>query len=460
MFTSAEITEIRGLLELLVAGTKPERRMSAARLRHVGLPEVARSGPAEFEALVESGAIRVDDAGGARAKITPHPNPLRVFRVAVGVTGDSVEPSWSAFDERLHWFGKQPQSLASGDHLFVLAVDRWRSAVVGLYEAVSAGAQKLPDSPDPERWPYALGVRPLAAIPPPEAVRVDRQQGPQSGLPERVYDETAVPQLYQAVASSPPPPGPSSLEHRVQEVEPQDVVDDLIVAVRELGREARQPAVIERALAIGEWTDNQLAARAWYTSGSADSSHVRETLRKALMLELSTKKRLIRDYGSSPIRLVDSGRAESIDAPYRSAFEQREPVAERARLADLGALDKATRRHMEMQDALAEHLKERGIKPRSPAPGAPQFDLAFTHNGQTFIAEAKTGVPVSAQQVRLGVGQVLEYCYVARDAWGDVRPLLLLEGQPPEPWEAICLELGIGILVADNLSDSVEAVLD
>jgi len=221
LFTSAEATEIRGLLDQLAAGTKPERRMSAARLRHLGLPEVARQGRAEFEVLLETAAIRIDDSGGTRARIKPHPNHSRIFRVAVGVTGDSVEPSWNAFDERFQWFRKQPQSLASGDHLFVLAVDRWRSAVVGLYEAVSAGAQKLPDSPDPQRWPYALGVRPLAAIPPPQPVRIEGQQGPQSGLPERIYDEAAIPRLYEAVASSPPPPGPRRLEQRVQEVSPR-----------------------------------------------------------------------------------------------------------------------------------------------------------------------------------------------------------------------------------------------
>ncbi len=73
-------------------------------------------------------------------------------------------------------------------HLFVLAVDRWKSAVVGLYETVTAGAAKLPDSPDQTRWPWALGVRPLAAIPPPEATRVEGQVGPQSGLPAHVSD--------------------------------------------------------------------------------------------------------------------------------------------------------------------------------------------------------------------------------------------------------------------------------
>jgi len=237
------------------------------------------------------------------------------------------------------------------------------------------------------------------------------------------------------------------------------VADDVIAAVGELGKEARQPAVVERAIALGEWTEEQLQARAWYTSGSADSSHVREIVRKALMLELSSKKRLTRDYGTSPIRLTAHDRGE-LTATYRRAAEEREAVMERSRLADLAALDKATHRHMEMQDGLADVLRARGIEPRSPAAGAPQFDLAFAHGGQTFIVEAKTGRPVPTQQVRLGVGQVLEYCHVARMVRAHVRPVLLLEGYPPKPWPSICEELGIGIMTADALAASLDAVLD
>src|SRR4029077_5187128 len=103
--------------------------------------------------LLSSGALKLEDDGDtATAKIRPHPSN-RVFRVAVGVTGDPVGEDWNAFDERFQWFGQSPQQVASGDHLFVLAVDRWRSAVVGLYEAVSTRAVKLRGSPNPEPRP-------------------------------------------------------------------------------------------------------------------------------------------------------------------------------------------------------------------------------------------------------------------------------------------------------------------
>ena len=157
----------------------------------------------------------------------------------MGVTGRPVPAGWNAFEQRYQWFGKEPKQVTSGAHLFVLAVDRWKSAVVGLYEAVSPGAVKLPGSPDESRWPYALGVRPLAAISPPVALRVEGQRGPQSGLPEHVYDHDVHRHLYAAVADSRPPPGPHTLEQRVQELGPIDIEPDILRAIQNLGRGAR-----------------------------------------------------------------------------------------------------------------------------------------------------------------------------------------------------------------------------
>lgn len=277
-FSAAEAEEIRALLDpVFPDGTRSQRRLARARLRRMGFlspeDEVSSLTAVDFDNLVASGAVSIDAPGvAARALVHQHPSG-NVFRVAKGVTGDPVDATWSAFDNRYQWFGKAPRSITSGAHLFVLAVDRWRSAVVGLYETVSAGAARLPNSPDPARWPWALGVRPLAAVPPPRAVRVEGQTAPHSGLPERV-DASAWGDLYAAVASSPPPPGPTTLEQRIQELEWVDVAEDVLAAVHALGSRARRPEVLERALELGGWTPEELAARAWYT-GSGEPSHVR-----------------------------------------------------------------------------------------------------------------------------------------------------------------------------------------
>lgn len=442
------------MLDAMPTARRSVRRMSTARLRHIGVQPSARTRRAEFDALVSSGALTIDQDGAtARALITPHPSG-NIFRVAVGVTGDSVDEGWSTFDQRYHWFGKKPQAVTSGAHLFVLAVDRWRSAVVGLYETVSAGADKLPHSPDPERWPWAVGVRPLAAIPPPQAAGVEGQQGPQSGLPEHIYDEAALPQLYAAVAASPPPPGPRTPEQRVQELEPEDVADDVLKAVASLGKQARRPAVLDRAVEIGGWTEEELAARAWYT-GSGSTSHVRHIIDKALDYEHVVTRRLVRDHGSSPYVIADTEKVQ-VGVAYRRAGDRKPAAVDEAHIVDIAALDKATRRHMQLQDRLADELLERGVEPRSPGSEEPQFDLVFEHAGVAYVVEAKTGDPVVSQQVRIGVGQVLEYCHLARGAIAaDVRPVLLLEAEPPDPWQGLSKDLGITILRADDLQRSL-----
>ena len=302
VLSQLEAAEVRALLRDVPTARLAVRRTTAARLRRLGLSPEARRTVDTLEVAIAAGAITVDD-NAAAARFTRQP-PGRVFRVAVGVTGRSVGPEWNAFDQRYQWFGQRPQQVTSGAHLFVLAVDRWKSACVGLYEAISAGAEKLPNSPDPGRWPYALGVRPLAAIPPPEAPRIDGQKGPQSGLPERVFDAAAIDALYDAVASSPAPPGPRTTEQRVQELEAEDLGDDIVAAIQNLGSDARPPAIFERAIELVGWNEEELAARAWYT-GSGNQSHVERVLRQALQRELVLTTRVTRAHGSSPYAVAE-----------------------------------------------------------------------------------------------------------------------------------------------------------
>jgi len=437
--------------------------MSLARMRHMQMPLLsgALSAAPELEALLRSGAVIVDDAGLARASVTPHQSG-QIFCVAVGVTEDPVSADWSAFDERYQWFGRKPQSVTSGAHLFTLAVGTWRSAVVGLYEAVSAGADMLPDSPDPDRWPWARGGKPLAAIAPQLATRVDGQIGPQSGLPARVSDPDARAALYAAIADSPPPPGPRTLEQRVQELEWFDLSGDILHAVAELGREAKRGTVLARAREIGGWTDEELAARAWFT-GSGTTSHIEHLLLRALQLEESSTTHLTRAFGSSPYELTDAGRAHIGDfgEPYRTGAHQGragDDIPER--LVDIANLEQSTRRHMEVQDRVADALIVRGITPLGPGALDPRFDLGFVHDGAHYVIEVKTGAPATTQQARLGVGQVLEYCHVLRERGVvAVRPVLCVETALPEPWPDLTKALAVRVIRADDLGGTLGALL-
>jgi hypothetical protein len=461
IFSLSEASEIRSLLDDLSKAGKPTRRMALARLRRMGLSMAsgtqATPTRARFEQLVSSRQIEID-LDGSMARVAIQRQPLaRVFKVSVGVTGDSIPADWSAFDQRYQWFGKEPRQVTSGSHLFVLAVGRWRSAVVGLYEAISSGAQKLPDSPNPTRWPWALGVRPLAAIRPPSAERVDGQTGPQNGLPAHIPDEEAMERLYDSIAKSPPPPGPEKPEQRVQELEWQDVLPDVLEAVAGLGKNARGPEVVSRALELGDWSVEQLEARAWYTGGGVES-HIELIVGRALQSVTGTKGLLDRTHGVYSLK--DSTTSNGFGVVYRPAANE-PPDAEELpdRLVDLANLDRATRRHMELQDRLAQALRDRDIEPLSPGSWQPQFDVAFEYAGKRFVVEVKSGDPVSPQQLRLGVGQLLEYRYLLQGAKpGVVQAVLLIESEPPDPWGPVAETVGIKLLQANELEESLSAL--
>ncbi len=294
--------------------------------------------------------------------------------------------------------------------------------------------------------------------PPTERLQVIGQRGPQSGLPERVEDEEALRQLYAAVAESPQPPGPGTLEQRVQELEVQDVIEDVLSAVRELGDEAYQSQVIARAIELGEWSDPELRARAWFT-GTGEESHLRRLVARALSHELHMSRTLERSYGSSPFRFRE---ADQAGVTYRRAGD-RSPTTHDEHVAaiDIAELERATQRHMDLQDRFADELQRRGLEPRSPGPGEPQFDLVFAHQRTIHVVEVKTGVPPSPPQVRIGVGQLLEYNALLGDMYSaPVRPMLLVEDEPPAPWPSLAARLGIQIVRADRLVESLDAFLN
>jgi hypothetical protein len=126
---------------------------------------------------------------------------------------------------------------------------------------------------------------------------------------------------------------------------------------------------------------------------------------------------------------------------------------------DLAALEAATERHMELQDDLAEALEARGIDPRSPSGSQPLFDLAFEHDGLRYVVEVKAGNPASQQQVRYGVGQVLEYAHLLSSADAPVIPVILIESVPPMPWVDLAGQLGVRVLVATELDSALDTLL-
>jgi hypothetical protein len=218
--------------------------------------------------------------------------------------------------------------------------------------------------------------------------------------------------------------------------------------------------VIVRAIEIGGWDARELAARAWYT-GTGANSHIENVVGKALDRELGLTRHLQQLHGVYSLTTTIS--PAGFGVAYRRAGEDDATKEELPpHIADLAELDRATKRHMDLQDRLADALSRRGIEPRSPGSWQPKFDLAFEHAGKRFVVEVKSGDPVSAQQVRLGAGQLLEYRHLLSEpgtASPEVHGALMLEAEPPHPWGALAAAVGIRLLQADQLEESLAALL-
>lgn len=105
---------------------------------------------------------------------------------------------------------------------------------------------------------------------------------------------------------------------------------------------------------------------------------------------------------------------------------------------DMTHLDRGSAAHEQILKSLRSVLAPTVLK--SPGFGAPAFDAGWADRevkGRVFIAEVKslTGGR-EEQQIRLGIGQVLDYCHTLRTMQlagiTDVRPVLVLEREPKD----------------------------
>ncbi|WP_244942124.1 hypothetical protein [Streptomyces coelicoflavus] len=124
---------------------------------------------------------------------------------------------------------------------------------------------------------------------------------------------------------------------------------------------------------------------------------------------------------------------------------------------DLNHLDKATAAHEATVGALLAHLSGQGIEVRTHAPGSPAFDAGWSRGTDVFIAEVKslTGARED-QQIRLGIGQVLDYAHQLRTAHPGRRlhPVLVLEKRPVDPrWSSLAHSAGIRLTWAPGFTD-------
>jgi hypothetical protein len=82
---------------------------------------------------------------------------------------------------------------------------------------------------------------------------------------------------------------------------------------------------------------------------------------------------------------------------------------------------------------LAELARAAGWAPRDPAPIDPEFDLAWETADVIVVVEVKSCTKANeVRQLRMGMGQVLDYEDAVRARGKPVQPVLYLERPPSD----------------------------
>jgi hypothetical protein len=143
-----------------------------------------------------------------------------------------------------------------------------------------------------------------------------------------------------------------------------------------------------------------------------------------------------------------AGRAdllERLGSDYRPADEQSAVSTRDPFEVDPAIVERGIRGHAQTQNALACYLKSLGYEPRSPTAGEPGFDVAWTRDGATFVAEVKSVTMANEEkQLRLGLGQVLRYRNLLQERFKTVHGVLIVERAPSDPsWADLCSSHGV-----------------
>jgi hypothetical protein len=112
---------------------------------------------------------------------------------------------------------------------------------------------------------------------------------------------------------------------------------------------------------------------------------------------------------------------------------------------DPDKIDRGLKGHAKTQNALYDWLAAQEITGLSPT-GVANFDLAWRVGGTMYVAEVKSLTATNeAMQLRLGLGQVLDYAEMLRRAGEQsVQPVLVTEHEPSDSrWRRVCELAGV-----------------
>ncbi|MCV0403789.1 MAG: hypothetical protein K5924_08765 [Chloroflexi bacterium] len=147
--------------------------------------------------------------------------------------------------------------------------------------------------------------------------------------------------------------------------------------------------------------------------------------------------------GSHASKLVEPPRGGYIRPTWRPS-KQPEPWSR-----DPNVLDRSRKAHIDTQNDLRDFLEAAGARAWSPQTGEPDHDLAWRRRGVTFVAEVKSlpSAGTEDRQMRLGIGQVLDYHALMSKRYPRVRAVLAVEREPASGrWHPLCASHGITLV--------------
>jgi hypothetical protein len=152
------------------------------------------------------------------------------------------------------------------------------------------------------------------------------------------------------------------------------------------------------------------------------------------------------------IRRAGAGSVAPLGQPYVRADEDATQADRDPFPIDPTIVERGTRSHARLQNALAEWVQAQGWDPRRPGPGEPQYDLAWEAGAVRWVAEVKSLTGENEErQLRLGLGQLLRYRHPLGET-GEVRAALMIEYPPSdETWLSLCRELDVEVLWPERL---------
>ena len=138
-----------------------------------------------------------------------------------------------------------------------------------------------------------------------------------------------------------------------------------------------------------------------------------------------------------------SGELSPIGIAYRPSRARKR--SRRSAFVDLDALDPATRSHGDLVEWCASRVKRAGHEPLQ-GPSWCMYDMGWRIGGKrNVIVEVKTFTGTPDQQLRLGIGQVLDYAERLREEGFRPRPVLLVPSVPSRSkhWLAVAGQAGV-----------------